>query len=164
MKSFRHTAILLFLRICALLLFATSVAKLVAVMTGGRHLDVPDPFLSFVTERWVLLAGAALEAMVVTRIVSDITILRKLRWVLWLCVLFSVFRMGRWLSPQRAPCSCLGYVGDFVGITKETADHVALGLLVFMTIGAAVLARYAAASHVGCDSQGAPVAKVGKGH
>lgn len=71
MKLFRHIAVSLFLGICALVLFATSIAKLVAVMTGGRHLDVPDPFLSFVTERWVLLAGAALEAMVVIRIASS---------------------------------------------------------------------------------------------
>jgi len=45
---------------------------------------------------------------------------------------FLIYRTGLWWIGWKQPCGCMGSLTDALHIKAQTADHIALGLLLYM--------------------------------
>ena len=61
------------------------------------------------------------------------------KFVLWLCMLFVLYRIAFLISPARlGTCKCFG-VGSFFGFMEEKSDIYSLILLGIMLLGGIIL-------------------------
>ena len=139
MRTIKRVVESAFLTFAAATLAVTSCAKVVTVFSGEAYLRVHDTFLRFMTVRSVLMVGAVVEALTLGLLLSLTSRTAKLMWLLWLCSVLFVYRVGRWIAVESEPCRCLGFFGDVLGLGQGDADRVSLGLLGAMGLGAGVL-------------------------
>jgi hypothetical protein len=50
-----------------------------------------------------------------------------------------VYRIGLWWIGFEGSCRCLGNVGDVFGISAETADWIAKGILAYRLVGSGAI-------------------------
>jgi len=122
----------LLLRTAGTLLLVIGVVKVVSAFSGVRYLAEPDPVLWYLSNRFVLL-GAGLTELGL----STVLLLKPQQWyarqaLLALCTTFAVYRVGLYSLPTRPPCPCLGRASDWLHLTPQQADLVALVLLVLL--------------------------------
>jgi hypothetical protein len=66
-------------------------------------------------------------------------VLRKAGLLLWIASVFLVYRIGLWRVGFEGSCRCLGNVGDVFGISAETADWIAKGILLYLLVGSGAI-------------------------
>jgi len=121
------------------MLSLTALAKIVAASGEARILGQADPLFGLLTMRQSMLLAAAVEMVVVVLILRAPDILRKAVLLLWIGSVFLVYRIGLWWVGVEGSCRCLGNVGDVFGISTETADWIAKGILVYLLVGSGAI-------------------------
>jgi hypothetical protein len=122
-----------------LLLTLTAAAKIFAASGESRILGQADPLFGLLTMRQSMLLAAALEIVVVVLVTRAPTALRKAVLLLWIGSVFLVYRIGLWWVGFEGSCRCLGNLGDVFGISAETADWIAKGILGYLLVGSAAI-------------------------
>jgi hypothetical protein len=128
-----------FIGTALLLLAVTALAKILAATAEARILGQPDPLLGLILMRQSMLLAAALEIVVVVLVWRAPTVLRRAGLLLWIGSVFLLYRIGLWWVGFEGSCRCLGNVGDVFGISAETADWIAKGILVYVLVGSAAI-------------------------
>jgi hypothetical protein len=114
----------------AVLLIAAG-AKIVAATGSEGFLENYDPIL-LLKNRWLNIAVAVVEiacAVVLTIRVSDAI---KGYTLLWLGLNFVAYRLVSFLSEMETPCSCLGNIGSWLGLTQDQTETVAIALVFYI--------------------------------
>jgi len=124
-----------FFRMAAALLLVTATAKVVATSGEARVWVQPDPLFGVLSMRQSMLLAAALEIVVVMLVWRAPTALLKATLLLWIGSVFLFYRIGLWSVGFEGSCRCLGNIGDVFGISTETADWIAKGILVYLLVG-----------------------------
>jgi len=121
-----------FLRTAGTLLGIVALSKILSAFSAVRYLTEPDPVISFLSNRLVLLAAGHTEVLF-----AALLLLAPRSWysrwgLLALCATFAVYRVGLSFLDVRPPCRCLGRASDWLHITPRQADLLALALLVVL--------------------------------
>ena len=61
------------------------------------------------------------------------------RLLAWLGLIAVLYRIGLWWVGFEGSCRCLGNLGDVFGISAETADWIAKGILGYLLVGSAAI-------------------------
>ena len=122
-----------FIGSAVLLLAITALAKIFAATGEAQILGQPDPLLGLISMRQSMVLAAALEIVVVVLVWRAPNVLRRAGLLLWIGSVFLVYRIGLWWVGLEGSCRCLGNMGDAFGISAETADWIAKGILKFVT-------------------------------
>ncbi len=121
------------LRFAAIVLVVVALAKLVSAFSGVAYLRVANPVLSFFSNRVVLLLAGNVELAVALFLFARADSPHASMTLLALCATFVVYRLGLVLLQVRAPCPCLGRASDWLHLTPDQADRVALCVLLLLT-------------------------------
>jgi len=123
-----------FLLSAAVLLFVTSVMKLLSIGSGPRLLLAPDPLLR-IRLSWLMLEESALEVAVAVFLVSKADRGLRLLAAFWLGALFCGYHLALAILDPHAYCPCLGTLYGRLGIKPITADRVAKLLSLYFLAG-----------------------------
>lgn len=116
------------------LLFLTGVAKAWSAIGPARALDVADPIFG-VPVRQLMLCVGLVELFIAFFCLFTNKQQFSLLAMAWLATSFVVYRIGVvWIHGHR-PCGCLGNLTDALHITPQTADAIAIVILVYLLIG-----------------------------
>lgn len=99
---------------------------------GGR----PAHGLSY---KHLLAAVAVLEIVVATICFFGRSRGLAMSLVAYLCTNFMLYRAGLWWIGWKQPCGCMGSLTDALHIKPETADNLALFLLLYMLVASYAL-------------------------
>jgi hypothetical protein len=130
---------LLFPGSAIMMVLLTAFATLVAASGEVGLLGHPDPLLRLLSLRQSMLLAAALEIVVVMLVWRAPTAHLKATLLLWIGSVFLFYRIGLWWVGFEGSCRCLGNVGDVFGISTETADWIAKGILVYLLVGSGAI-------------------------
>lgn len=122
----------LLLRIAGLLLFLVGLLKIVSAFSGVAYLAQPDPVLTFLNNKLVLLLAGNAELFL-----AGIILLVPKAWyarfgLLAICATFVMYRIGLSVLHVRSPCPCLGRASDWLHLTPRQVDSLALILLLIL--------------------------------
>ena len=127
----RKTKVTLFLFSTVGILAITALAKLWSALGASKALIVTDPLFGVSYKH--LLAGAAVaEIIVATICVFGRSRKLAVSSVAYLCTNFLLYRICLSWIGWKQPCGCMGSLTDALHIKAQTADHIALGLLLYM--------------------------------
>jgi uncharacterized membrane protein len=120
------------LRVAGGLLAAAGLLKTISAFSGVHYLAEPDVVISFLSNRIVLVAAGQTELLF-----SVALLLVPQRWyarwgLVALCASFAVYRFGLYFLGAGTPCPCLGRASDWLRLTPQQADWVALALLIVL--------------------------------
>jgi hypothetical protein len=126
------------MRTSAFLLFTTAVLKILSAFSKVAYLGLPDPVIYVLSNRSLLLVAAEIELGL-----AALLALRPHAWysrhgLLALCAGFVGYRGALHFFGGSPPCPCLGRASDWLHITPEHADRLAIGLLVIFAVAAGV--------------------------
>jgi hypothetical protein len=132
------------LRFAAVLLMAAGTAKVISAFSGVRYLANPDPVLSFMSSKQLFLVAGSLELLQ-----GSLILLAPSSWysrmgLLAVCTTFVGYRAGLSVLDVHRPCPCLGRASDWLHITPQRADLLALlllGILLSIALTSLVLHR-----------------------
>jgi hypothetical protein len=128
----------LFLMSAGWLLLLTAIIKFMSAMQEVRVLGQPDPLLDFLSTRQLLALTALLEAGVAAVILwagRAVAASEKLLLVLWLAMMFLLYRLGLWWIGHQGGCSCMGNAAQWLGASPATLDIAAKVLLAYLLLG-----------------------------
>ena len=114
-----------------LILAITGLAKLWSSLGAARALLAPDPLLG-VPYKHLFAGVAVMEIVVATICFLGRSRHLALALVAYLSTNFLFYRVGLWWIGWKQPCGCMGSLTDALHIKPQTADHIALGLLLYM--------------------------------
>jgi hypothetical protein len=120
------------MRSAAALLLLVALVKMVSAFSKVAYLAHPDPVLSFISIRLLLLSAGETELLFALRVA-----LRPQAWyarcsLLALCATFVFYRIGLLALHVHAPCPCLGRASDWLRLKPQQADDLALLLLAML--------------------------------
>ncbi|HRZ54552.1 MAG TPA: hypothetical protein P5525_03725 [Candidatus Paceibacterota bacterium] len=124
-----------YLRIVALVLASTALAKVVSISLTAPLLDRPDDLVGFLTLRQVLLVAALLEIGVIRFLVEKRSAGDRLLAVAWLSTIFAAYRSGLRVVGHTGYCACLGSLPKLLGVGERYSDAVMFGILAFLIAG-----------------------------
>jgi hypothetical protein len=128
----------LFLFSVALLLFATAVAKIIAIAQHKKFLDVPDGVIPNVTILFSTVVAVVLEVIVAFgALLGGKTI--SLVAPLWLVFTFTTYRLTASALHVPHPCPCLGRMLDWSGLSNEMLDLIPILILAYIGVGCVVM-------------------------
>lgn len=121
------------------ILALTGVAKLLSTTDDASILRVHDPIFGLPFKQLLMLVAAA-EIVVACLCFSRLRVRARTAslvaaLVAGLASAFLAYRASLWLIGWKRPCGCLGHLTDVLGISAETADWIALGLLAYLLAG-----------------------------
>jgi hypothetical protein len=134
-----HLAKKPFLLFCGMLLIATSLMKFVYFGGDHRILLYPDPVISFLKNRDLLLISALVELFIGILIFSEKRNSLGLLATAWFSTIIITYRIAHYFSGSKAPCSCLGNIWDYTHLTARHAEWIAWGISVVMLLGSYTL-------------------------
>jgi len=126
----------LYIKSAGVLLTLTALAKLAAAVSGPHIIGQHDPILGlqYRYEFWVI-------GLLELSIAFFCLFLRPCRLqyglLAWLTGCFAVYRIGFWSIGMHF-CPCLGNFSDAIHLSKETANAITLGILVYLLVGSFV--------------------------
>lgn len=118
----------------AALLLLTAIAKLGGLFIDGAEQVHLDPVFQ-VNSSIVYLAVAVVELIVGAVLVVCHGSRLKNALILWLALVFILYRVGHWWSASARPCPCGGALNSFGWISADALSRFALS---FMLVGALV--------------------------
>lgn len=134
-----HRAKNLFFLFSGIVLLATSLMKFVYLGGDHRILQVADPVISFLTYSNLLLITAAFELTIACLLISEKRDALGLLAIAWFSTVLFLYRALHHLSGAKTPCSCLGNISDYTGLTPKQAEACALVALILMLVGSYML-------------------------
>lgn len=117
----------------------TAAAKSLSIFQDEPVLRIPDPVLSGFSVRQVLLSAAMVEVFVAVLVFASRSSAKRSAGILWLCFLFWFYRYGLWKVGFKGYCHCLGSVSQWTQIHSRIIDVIAINLLIFLTLSAALV-------------------------
>lgn len=114
-----------------LILGLTGVAKLWSALGTSRALIIADPLLGISYEH-LLAVVAVIEIVAATLCFFGRSREVAVASVAYLSTNFLIYRIGLWWIGWKQPCGCMGSLTDALHIRPQTADHIALVLLIYM--------------------------------
>ncbi|HKW30921.1 MAG TPA: hypothetical protein VJT54_16430 [Verrucomicrobiae bacterium] len=121
----------------AVLLFATSIAKLISVFGKSHILETHDPLFEVSYRNLLLIAGAFEFATSLVCFLVKSNIMR-VGLVAWLATVFLMYRIGMPFVGYQQPCPCLGSLTGEIHISSQTANTVAKVILSYLLVGSYV--------------------------
>lgn len=116
-------------------LLFTAALKLVALTIDAPVLRAHDSLLKTLTVRQVILAAALLE-IIIASAVLHFRRSSKTPWLLlWLAMVFGLYRAGLWHTGFQGHCPCLGHLLDWSTFLSEMSDAVTLCSIGVMGFG-----------------------------
>jgi hypothetical protein len=132
----------LFLMSAGWIFLLTAAIKFMSAMQEARVLGRPDPLLEFLSTRQLLALTALLEAGVAVVILwagRAVAASEKLLLVLWLAMMFLLYRLGLWWIGHQGGCNCMGNAAQWLGASAATLDSAAKVLLAYLLLGSFAL-------------------------
>jgi hypothetical protein len=123
----------------AFLLTITALAKGLLILQPEAFLAQPDPLLSWLSARQITTLAALLELGVVLLIIGQRDVVIGAALLAWLGLIAVLYRIGLWWVGFEGSCRCLGNIGDVLGISGETADWIAKGIILYLLVGSGVI-------------------------
>lgn len=128
-----------FLAVVVLLLGITSLAKFLSIAHGAKLLEMPDPVFTFWTVRQAVLVAGVLETTIILLVCLPIKLTYKLWFVLWMCMIFWVYRMGLRHVGFNGYCPCFGTATEWLHLSGHAVDGAIKAVLWLMTGGSSLL-------------------------
>jgi hypothetical protein len=129
-----HRAIRFYVVSCCIILFITSVAKVVGSLGYERILYLPDPIF-LISSKHLLISAGVLEFVVAIFCLYSKHDYRSVGIIVWLATCFLAYRLCLlWVAYTR-PCRCFGYLTDNLHISPKTADIGIRIVLAYLLIG-----------------------------
>ncbi len=133
--------VLAYLCFCILAFVVTATAKLSSDFSLPL-MNAVDPVFFFIKAKYLLVMISIVELGVAFFLIKTILSgcpMKGVKFVLWLCMLFVLYRIAFLFSPARVgTCKCFG-VGSFFGFMEEKSDFCSLILLGIMLLGGVIL-------------------------
>lgn len=115
----------------------SAVAKMSSLLSHSAVLDVPSPLIIAVSQRWVLAAACGVDVVAVVVLLSGrLNTLQSSMLILWICLLFTSYRIALWGSGFEGYCKCLGNTPVILGLSEGQAELLAKGMLTWLVGGA----------------------------
>lgn len=124
----------LFLFSVALLLFATAVAKIIAIVQHKKFLDVSDGVIPNVTLLFSTTVAVVLEVIVAFGTLywkKTISLVAPL----WLVFTFTTYRLTASALHVPDSCPCLGRIFDWSRLSNEMLDLIPILILSYIGFG-----------------------------
>jgi hypothetical protein len=128
-----------FFRATQALLLITGLSKLIGAVKWQVDLSVADPLLPFLAVRQTVGCAALLEIAVTAFLMFNRSVLNKAYSILWLCMVFVVYRVGLLVIGFTKMCPCLGYWGAWLHLSQAQVNVISESLLLFMILGSATI-------------------------
>lgn len=120
----------------ALAIFLLSgVFKVLSVLGKSDYLVEPAPLFPELSWRELLVVATVVELACVTYILKHGRKIHSAFAILWLSTLLMLFRTALHAIGYKSPCHCLGYLGDWLGLSPAVLDTFLWGFLVFFFFG-----------------------------
>ena len=137
----RHTLAYIYIIFCTLAFITTATAKLFSDFSHPLMNSV-DPVFFFIKAKYLLIFISAFEIGLSIFLLIKLITNRPMdgvKFILWICMLFVLYRIAFLFSPSRlGTCKCFG-VGSFFGFMEEKSDLYSLILLGVMLLGGIIL-------------------------
>ena len=130
---------MLFVRSVAGFLFLTAAAKMLSLQGALSILSAQNPLFWYLNNRQVLFVATTLEFATVATILLSGNRVFRLGIMLWLGVLFLIYRVGLWWIHANTPCLCLGNIAGWMGLSPIEADTISKVVLAYQVGGSAGL-------------------------
>ncbi|MBI3416361.1 MAG: hypothetical protein HY043_13785 [Verrucomicrobia bacterium] len=122
-----------------MILIIAAVLKLISITQSARYLEQFDPLLAFLKNRHMLTLASLLELAVAAQLLSLTSFQKRQLLILWLGGVFAVYHLSLWALNYRKPCTCLGSVLDWAGVSEAWAHQVPIFLTFFLFAGSTTL-------------------------
>jgi hypothetical protein len=119
--------------VAGLLLVMTGLAKLISQSGSSTLLNANDPIFPL-TIRQVLLAVGVIEVVIGIICIKSPRHYLSTVLVAWFATAVVIYRLGMWWVGYRKPCSCIGGITDPLGISPDTAENIAKGILAHLLL------------------------------
>lgn len=117
-----------------LLLLAASVMKLWLLLGGHPLPQEIDPVFGM-PFRSLLAIALVLEIVAFMLLVFRGRSFRAWIFVATLATLIALYRATLWCLDYRLPCSCLGPLPAWMGLSPQAGDKLAIGILIYLVAG-----------------------------
>jgi hypothetical protein len=133
-----------YLGIAVMLLLLAACSKGLSVWKPSAYLASPNSLLTFLSNRQLFLAVAALELAVAAAIVfGGLDLWTRVQCLFWLSLQFAVYRLILFLSKEPEPCKCFGDLFLWLGLGPSFVDLFSKASLAYFLVpsGAVLLWR-----------------------
>ena len=122
---------------CGVILFCSSLVKIISAFGSARILERSDSILTFFTERQTLIFGGLVELLVVLSLAFLKSVNARLFLLFWMGSQFLLYHFGMNGAPQ--PCPCLGRASAWLHIQDSALNKFSIALASFIFLGAVFL-------------------------
>jgi hypothetical protein len=120
-------------------ILAVAIAgKIGALIGDAKLLSEHDPIFG-VPNKALMTEVMLVEVGVLVFLIKGTKFLDRLLVTVWLFGCFAIYRLGLHLVDYRKPCSCLGNLADFAGVSDNSLDISLKIMVVSVLIFAALL-------------------------
>ena len=119
-------------RLAAVILVLAGTMKVISAFSKVAYLNKPDPFLSFLSNRTLLLVAGNFEILLACLLISSPRAWYTKHGLLALCATFGVYRIGISALHVHGPCPCLGRASDWLHLTPRQTDNLAFTLFIIL--------------------------------
>jgi len=120
-----------FLLSVAVLLLSTATLKLLGLPTETREWLKPDPVVSFLKSRDMVVLAVLVEFMVGLYLILGRNHRLKLAVVLMLTLAFAWYRLGLYIFGHTTACRCLGTIAKSLA-AETNMNYILYGMLFYM--------------------------------
>lgn len=126
-----------FIFIAAILLFITSVAKLISGFGSDRILESHDPLFQL-SYRYIFWIVGILELAISFICFFFHQLLLRIGLLAWLATSFFVYHLSMPWVGYHKPCSCLGSLTSAIHLSEQAANTVINTILIYLLVGSYV--------------------------
>jgi hypothetical protein len=124
-----------YLKSVAYIIIIFIVTKIISVSTEANSLKYADPLLNFISTRQLLVIVCVIETIVYIIIInSNVNNFVKILSILWLSIIFIIYRAGLLLINQKN-CNCLGIMNELFNISPNITNWLSIIVALYMLIG-----------------------------
>jgi hypothetical protein len=117
------------MRVAAVLLVALAVSKVLDSTNENRYFQEPDPLLTFLSNRQLMLLAAMFEVGVATYLWLSRTLSSRGWALLYFCGAAAAYKIGSLFIYNLKPCTCLGIVGRTLHLSTGELEFYTWALL-----------------------------------
>ena len=130
--------IFLYVKTSAVILFITGILKIFSAFGQSKILNQQDPVLG-VPFYLLMFSSGSLELVVALYCYYNrCSLSGKLASLLWLSILFFIYRLGLFSSHWENHCPCLGNLSDMLHISPKTSNTILKYILGYLLAGSCI--------------------------
>lgn len=118
-----------------LILMLTGVLKLMSAPQNLDYLAAPAPVFPELTWRQLLFITGVLELTCAIYVLRHLTKRASLFLILWLSSILLLFKISLFMISYTGPCNCMGFIGDWLGLSQAALDQIGWAILSFLIAG-----------------------------